>query len=88
MSRPIFTRPSDADCTHFLTSRSDVSPCPAERLRRLSELVAIGEAPLPADLEPMETTTVLAEVARLRRDRLVRFVARAIARDLQQPRKL
>lgn len=87
MSRPFSTRRSDADDEHFLAIRSDVSPFPepAERLRRLAALVAVGEASLPADMEPAEVSVVLAEVARLRRDRLVRFVARAIARDLRQP---
>jgi hypothetical protein len=89
MPRPFSTRRSDADDEHFLASRSDVSslPEPAERLRRLAALVAVGETPLPADLEPAELSIVLAEVARLRRDRLVRLVARAIAWDLRQPRE-
>jgi hypothetical protein len=54
-----------------------------ERLRRWAELIAVGEAPLPADLPTEDLRIVLAETARLRRDRLVRLVARAIAQDLE-----
>lgn len=54
----------------------------AERLHRWALLIASGEAPLPAELAPAELSVVLAEVARLRRERLVRFVARAIAQDI------
>ena len=53
-----------------------------EQLIRLAALVAIGEAPFPADFEPQDLQIVLAEVARLRRRKLVRFVARAIAQDI------
>jgi len=53
-----------------------------EQLIRLAALVAVGEAPFPADFEPQDLQIVLAEVARLRRRKLVRFVARAIAQDI------
>jgi hypothetical protein len=60
---------------------------PAERLRRWAALVAVGTAPLPEELTPAELTIVLREVARLRRERLVCLVARAIAHDLQGGRE-
>lgn len=53
-------------------------------LRRLASLIAVGDAPMPTDLEPSEESLVLAEVAQLRRDRLIQFLALAIARDIHQ----
>lgn len=61
---------------------------PNQRLRRLASLVAIGDAPMPTELEPSELSLVLAEVARLRRDRLINFFALAIARDIHREREL
>lgn len=57
-------------------------------LRRLASLVATGIAPMPTDLEPSELSLVLAAVARLRRDRLIHFLALAIARDMHHHREL
>jgi hypothetical protein len=54
-----------------------------EILRRLAALVAVGEAPLPHDVPPDERKAILAEAGRLRRDRLIRFIARAIALDIE-----
>ena len=56
-------------------------------LRRLASLIAIGDAQMPTDLESSELSIVLAEVARLRRDRLIQFLAIAIARDIHQERE-
>lgn len=61
---------------------------PNQRLRRLASLVAIGDAPMPTELEPSELSFVLGEVARLRRDRLITFLALAIARDIHREREL
>ena len=55
-----------------------------EHIRRLAELVATGEVPVPADLDRGQLRRLLAEVARHRRDRLVRYIARAIAMDIHQ----
>lgn len=60
---------------------------PAERLRRWAALVAVGEAPLPEELQAADLKIVLAEVARLRRERLVRLIARAIAQDIHGNRE-
>jgi hypothetical protein len=84
MPRPFSTRPTTATSSPAPLNRSEILPSvePAERLRRWAALVAVGEAPLPAEFSPAELSIVLAEVARLRRQRLVRVVARAIALDL------
>lgn len=89
MTRPFSTRRSDSACPTAQGEAFENSPSvnPAERLRRWGALVATGEAPLPQDLQPDEFRTVLLEVARLRRERLVRLVARAIARDLHRDRE-
>ncbi len=83
MTRPFFTpRPVPDPTDSEDKFASSVSVSSVERLRRWAELVASGETPLPADLKPEELRTVLREVGRLRRERLVRLIARAIARDL------
>ena len=89
MPRPFSTRRSDRSDSDFSAGPSDVPSLPdsKERLRRLAALTAVGEAPLPADLGPEEHWFALAEVARLRRERLVNFVARAIALDIQRRRE-
>lgn len=62
---------------------SPPAPAPApDRLRRLGALVAVGDAPLPTDLDAAERRVVLVEAARLRRLRLIRWFARAIAGSL------
>ena len=87
MSRPFSARRSDDGKLSF-SRQSDVTALePTERLQRLAALVAVGDMPLPADLEPAELSIVLAEVARLRRARLVSMVARAIARDIRETRE-
>ena len=49
---------------------------------RVARLIADGELPFPADLPAADAAALAAEVRRLRRGRLVRHVARAIAEDL------
>lgn len=61
-------------------------PAPGPDLGRLARLVADGVAPFPADLAPADAEALGAAVVRLRRDRLVRHVARAIARDIRRER--
>ena len=55
-----------------------------EQLIRLAALVAVGETTLPTDLEHGELLIVLAETARIRRRKLIRFIARAIAQDIHR----
>lgn len=82
--------PSDPDrreaATSRKTSESSSSPPPPDVLRRWGALVAGGEAPLPTNLTPTELSVVLTVVARLRRERLVKFIAGAIARDFDRER--
>jgi len=89
MTRPFSVRSDSANPT-VSEDKFESSPSvnPAERLRRWAALVASGEAPLPAELKPEELRTVLREVARLRRERLVRLIARAIVGDLHRSREL
>lgn len=88
MTRPISVRSEAADPIDSEDKfASSVSVSSAERLRRWAELIASGETPLPADLKPEELTTVLREVGRLRRERLVRLIARALAGDLHRSRE-
>lgn len=89
MPRPFSSRRADLGDLTDVIARNDEAPIrePAERLCRLAVLVAVGTAPIPADLEPQSLSIVLAEVARLRRERLIRLVARAIAQDIHNERK-
>ena len=82
MTQPFSNNNPDMSSSQF-PSRASSPPDRIELLRQIALLVAIGEAPLPQDLPPDELGTVLTEVGRLRRDRLVRFIARAIASDLE-----
>ena len=66
------------------TSPSHASLDFAQRCQRWAELIAVGATQLPAELQPTELQAVLAEVARLRRRRLIHLVARAIAEDLHR----
>ena len=55
--------------------------------RRMAELVASGDLPLPQHL-PLEQLDRLArDVQQLRRQRLVQFVARVIANDIYNARR-
>ncbi len=51
-------------------------------LCRLAELVAAGEFPLPGDLARDSLERLVRDVRRLRRERLVKHIARAIALDI------
>jgi hypothetical protein len=55
---------------------------PDGRLTRLAAVIADGLAPFPTGLPPVETARLARLVGGLRRDRLVRHVARVIAADL------
>lgn len=88
MSRSSLPCRQDAGNSLLATTRSEISSVEAsERLRRLAGLIASGEASLPAHLATLELQTVLVEVACLRRERLIRLVARAIAADLRGARE-
>jgi hypothetical protein len=52
--------------------------------RRLPKLIATGEMPFPSGLSQSETDLLAIEVSRLRRVRLVRYIAREIARDIER----
>ncbi len=67
------------------TSGSTLSP---EQVQRWAELIADGRDAFPADLPPGDRGRLQAEVCRLRRDRLVRHIARAIALDLRGAKQL
>jgi hypothetical protein len=58
---------------------------PAPDLVRLAEHVAVGRVPFPTDLLAQEGNRLGRLVRRLRRDRLVRLIAAAIAADLVAP---
>lgn len=54
-------------------------------LRRLAAMIASGEVPFdPSEFDPAELQFVICEVHRHRRDRLIRFVARMIAIDIDR----
>lgn len=56
-------------------------------LERLAKLVASGEAPMPIDLNPDDFHRLVESVARQRRTRLFRYLARAIALDIHRSRE-
>jgi hypothetical protein len=89
MAQPFSTRRLDLASSSAARSEFESLPSSdfAERLHRWAVLVAVGETPLPADLKPAELKSLLGEVARLRRERLVRSIARAIAQDIHSGRE-
>ena len=58
-----------------------------EILDRLAELVANGECSPPVSLSMEERNRLLARVADLRRERLIRYIAGAIASDIYRSRE-
>lgn len=59
-------------------------PLTREQLGRQAELIAAGEAEFPDDLPPAQQVLLADEVRRLRRARLVTFIARQIALDVHR----
>lgn len=57
-------------------------------LRRWAQLIANGELPFPTHLSASEFDRLAVEVSRLRRTRLIRYIARAIASDFERSEKL
>lgn len=55
-----------------------------EKLDRVSKLVAEGEFPFPTGLSPDQQVLLETEVRKRRQQRLVKFIARSIARELWQ----
>lgn len=53
-------------------------------LDRLAKLVADGEATFPQDMSPEDLRLLVSKTRKLRRGRLVRFIARVIALDMKQ----
>jgi hypothetical protein len=57
-------------------------PLTPHQLVRLAELVADGKAALPSGLLPAQLQELVRRIRTLRRERLIRFIGQAIARDL------
>ncbi|QDT93585.1 hypothetical protein [Gimesia algae] len=55
-----------------------------EKLDRVANLIAEGEFPFPTGLSPDQQFLLATEVRKRRHQRLVKFIARSIARDLWQ----
>jgi len=65
------------------TESTSVPPAATqEQLMRLAQLVADGELPFPGNLPLERRQRLLVEVQRHRRERLVHYIARAIAEDI------
>ncbi len=64
----------------------EISPT-QEQLGRVAELVANGELPFPANLPAERSQRLLVEVQQRRRRKLVKYIARMIALDIQRSRE-
>ncbi len=71
---PILAAPTSAPT-------GSTSPVDADQFGRWARLIAAGEAEIPDDWPNEQIDRLVAEVRRLRRLRLVGFVAQVIARD-------
>jgi hypothetical protein len=60
------------------------SPLTSEQLQRWAARIAEGQDPFPRDLPAAERERLATEVRRLRRERLLAFLARAIAQDIRR----
>ena len=80
------TNPTDGATGDATKSESvpDASPHTPEQFRRIAELVASGELPLPRHLSDGQLARLAREVQQIRRKRLIDFVAQAIADDIVQ----
>lgn len=58
-----------------------------EQMERWARLLADGEVEFPEALPAHQAEVLLAEVRRLRRKRLIRFIARQIARHIKRDLK-
>ena len=65
------------------TPNADLLSTP-EKLDRVANLIAEGEFPFPTGLSPDQQVLLATEVRKRRHQRLVKFIARSIARDLWQ----
>lgn len=63
-------------------SKSTQSDETEDDTTKLANFIATGRTPLPLDLPQSQLTLLLNEVHQKRRQRLVRFLARAIAKDM------
>ena len=84
-----FTDLSDGvscDATDTPSTRQAAPESP-QHFRRMVELVASGELPLPQHLPCEQLGRLAREVHKLRRRRLVHFVARAVANDILKARR-
>lgn len=68
-------------------SSAQAAPYSPEQFRRMVELVADGELPLPRHLPAEQRAALAREVQQRRRRRLVQFVARVIADDILNARR-
>ena len=76
----------DSESSHDSTSKPENATADEESKHsfvRRAEVVANGQVPFPADLPEGEAERLRLEVVRRRRKRFVTFIARAIARDIQ-----
>jgi len=79
------TNHSDDDHVSPKPATESTSAPPAatpEQLTRLAHLITNGELPFPGNLPLEREQRLLSDVQRRRRDRLVHYIARAIAEDI------
>ena len=59
-----------------------IAELPREQLDRLAAYVAVGSASFPAELAVGDVGPLRREVSRLRRRRLIKWIAQAVARNI------
>lgn len=80
--------PASAGASPAIDRDQSPSPLGEEQLARWAALVADGSEPMPAEgsVPPDQLGRMTRRVRALRRRRLVRFIARQVAKDLAQTR--
>ncbi|QDV52163.1 hypothetical protein [Gimesia fumaroli] len=65
------------------TQNADLISTP-EKLDRVAKLIAEGEFPFPNGLSPDQQVLLATEVRKRQQQRLIKFIARSVARELWQ----
>jgi hypothetical protein len=83
--KPNSTSSNDDADDHHTDTAEEFAPS-SHQLQRTAELVAAGDLPLPQHLTDEQLAMLVREVRQRRRQRLVQYVARAIAQDILRSR--
>ena len=77
----------ECDDSNDTQPAADGQTLTAEQMNRWASLLAQGSETIPSGLPPEQVEELIVRVRRLRHERMVRHIARQIARDIDQNRR-